>query len=102
MENRIINFTKARDFGDSLSDTFKFLKFEFKPLIKVLLIYVGPFLLITGFLSALYQSQALQGIVEKAGRDPLAGYRSMASWQYLLSMLGAVVSSTLLILAVFS
>jgi MFS family permease len=102
MEKQAINFAKARDFGDSLSDTFKFLKQEFKPLIRVLLTYVGPFLLITGFLSALYQTQALEGIVDKAGRDPLAGYRSMASWQYFLSMIGAIVSSTLLILAVFS
>ena len=102
MEKQPINFTRARDFGDSLSDTFKFLKQEFKPLIRVILTYVGPFLLITGFLSALYQTQALEGIVEKAGRDPLAGYRSMASWQYILSMIGAMVSSTLLILAMFS
>ncbi len=102
MEKQAVNFAKARDFGDSLSDTFKFLKQEFKPLIRVLLTYVGPFLLITGFLSALYQTQALEGIVEKAGRDPFAGYRSMASWQYMLSMFGMVVSSTLLILAVFS
>jgi len=102
MENRTINFTKARDFGDILSDTFKFFKFEFKPLIRVLLTYVGPFLLITGFLTAWYQTQAIEGIVDAAGGDPLAGYRGMASIQYFLSILGALVSSTLLILAMFS
>jgi hypothetical protein len=102
MEKQVVNFTKARDFGDILSDTFKFLRFEFRPLFKALLFYVGPFILISSLISGYYQMGELKEAFKFSTTDPFVAYRRMFSVEYLLVLLSAVASHSLLISALFS
>lgn len=44
--NTIINFKKERELGDIISDTFKFLRLNFKPLMLSVFKYAGPALLV--------------------------------------------------------
>jgi hypothetical protein len=71
MQTKVINFKKYRDFGDLLSDTFVFLKQEYRFFGKVLLTYAGPFVLITAIASAWMQSGmfSLMGMMVKG--DPM-------------------------------
>lgn len=48
-----INFKQERDFSSLLNATFEFLKQEFKPLFKLLIIRLAPLMLLAGILSAL-------------------------------------------------
>lgn len=55
-----INLRQERDFGDKLNATFAFIKQNFKPLGKAILLYVTPVALLTGLFSGLYQSRMLK------------------------------------------
>lgn len=100
-EDRVLKFRKSRDFGELLSDTFKFFKFEFNPLIKVLLYYVGPFVLISSLIQGYYQMGELENI-DLSGRDMFGTYRRMFSLEYLLVVLSVVASHSILMSALFS
>lgn len=104
MDDKTINLTEARDFGDTLSDAFKLLQFDFKPLMKILLTYVGPFLLITGFLTAWQQSKMLGNMLslDRLNSNPFEIYSNMLSPQYFLMIIAMVVSNILLVVAVLS
>ncbi len=53
-------FIKDRDFGEVMSDTFNFFIKEFMPLAKILLIFIGPFILID-----VYFLFNFQGLIEQ-------------------------------------
>ncbi len=53
-------FIKDRDFGEVMSDTFNFFIKEFMPLAKILLIFIGPFILID-----VYILFNFQGVLEQ-------------------------------------
>lgn len=100
-EDRVFIFRKSRDFGELLSDTFKFFKFEFNPLIKVLLFYVGPFVLISSLIQGYYQMGEMENI-DLSGRDVFGTYRRMLSLEYLLVILSIIASHSILMSALFS
>ena len=54
-----IELAKPRDFGEIISDTFGFVKQNFKPLLKYFFIFCGFFLLATGATDTLNQIQTL-------------------------------------------
>lgn len=54
-----IELAKPRDFGEIISDTFGFVKQNFKPLLKYFFIFCGFFLLATGATDILNQIQTL-------------------------------------------
>jgi|SRR5690625_967195 len=45
-QQELIHFKKERDLGEILSDTFKFIRLNYKPLIKVIVRAVGPVMLV--------------------------------------------------------
>ncbi len=97
------NFRRHRDLGDSLSAVFTFLRQEFKPLFKSLVIYAGPFVLVGSFFAALYQSNMISsGILIEQNSDPLAVYRNMFSIDYLIALLGMLISHFMIMSVVFS
>ncbi|MDF1548216.1 MAG: hypothetical protein P1P88_10370 [Bacteroidales bacterium] len=102
MERKVINFKKARDFGDLLSDTFEFLKIEFKPLMKVLLTYVGPFLLITGLVSGWYQSEVFGGMFDFKSNDPQEVFNKIFDYRYFILIIGSLCSYVFMIGGVYS
>ncbi len=98
-----IQIEKERTFGDTLSDALKFLSLEYKSLLAVLLTYVGPFLLITGFLVAWQQSR-IAGILSNQNLDEntVDLYGDILSPQYFLMIIALFVSNILLTSAVLS
>ncbi len=54
MKDQYIEFKKQRELGDILSDTFAFLRNEFKPFVSTFFKIVGPYLLIMVIALALY------------------------------------------------
>ncbi|MCF6365786.1 MAG: hypothetical protein L3J35_06235 [Bacteroidales bacterium] len=50
------NFIKNRDFGEVMSDTFNFFIKDFKVLVKVLLVFIGPFIAINTYLAFKHQA----------------------------------------------
>jgi hypothetical protein len=54
-----IELARPRDFGEIISDTFAFIKQNFKPLLKYFFIFCGFFLLATGATDTLNQIQTL-------------------------------------------
>ncbi|NNV55198.1 hypothetical protein [Limnovirga soli] len=58
MAQQKIQLGKLRDFGENFSDTFQFIKQEFKPLITCFLVISGFFILSSSILGGLYQKDA--------------------------------------------
>jgi uncharacterized membrane protein (DUF106 family) len=55
---------KIRDFGENFSDTFQFIRKEFKPLLVSFILVAGVFMLITAIVSGLYQKNAFSFLDE--------------------------------------
>lgn len=81
MENKnYIQFKKERELGEVLTDTFKFIRENFKPLLKALLKFAGPsfllliFALTYYYYTTIYQSKSVFSLLQ-ADQNPLAsGY----------------------------
>ena len=98
-----INFNKARDFGDILGDTFKFLKLEFKPFLRVLLTYVLPFLIIAGLLSAWYQTTIYDDMLNvRDMNNPFSIYGKIFNYKYFLVIIASMISYTIVMAATYS
>lgn len=102
MEKQTINFKQERDFNGLISHTFDFVKQEYKSLGKALLTYAGPFVLITAFLAAMYQSGLYSNPDTFSASDPFALYRNIFSGKYLLLIIGSIVSNVILMSVVYS
>jgi hypothetical protein len=101
MITREINFKKSRDFGDLLSDTFGFLKQEFKFLMKVLLIYAGPFALITAIAAAWMQKGVFSMMGMMVSQKPMEVLAEFGL-KFLIYMSSALVSTTVLFCVIYS
>ncbi len=66
MVQQKINLRKIRDLSSNLSDTFQFIRQEFKPLMKSFLLIAGVFLLANAIMSGLYQKTAF-GFLDSLG-----------------------------------
>ncbi|MFZ1279621.1 MAG: hypothetical protein WAR59_02215, partial [Ignavibacteriaceae bacterium] len=55
MNPQKIEFQKYRDFGQVINGTFEFIRHNFLPLLKSIIFIVGPFILLSGIFSGLYQ-----------------------------------------------
>lgn len=55
-----IKFYQQRNFGDRINVTFDFLRENFKPLFKILILFEGPIILIYGVLAVLQQQSVLE------------------------------------------
>jgi len=59
MIEKEIKFRKKRELGEIISDSFEFLKQEYKPLAKILITYVLPFLVLYGFVQVYFQKNII-------------------------------------------
>jgi hypothetical protein len=62
MEKTRIELYKVREFGDVFNVTFAFIKQEFKPLGRAILVLILPFILIQGICSAVIQSSMMESL----------------------------------------
>ncbi|MBG9377972.1 hypothetical protein I5907_17165 [Panacibacter sp. DH6] len=58
MDQQKVQLRKLRDFGENFSDTFQFIRQEFKPLMLSFILVSGVFMLVTAIVSGLYQKTA--------------------------------------------
>ena len=61
MIEKEIQFRKKREVGEIVTDSFKFLQQEYKPVLKLVLIYVLPFMLLYAFVQVQIQQKLLVG-----------------------------------------
>ncbi|MGB0886788.1 MAG: hypothetical protein ACPGSL_01585 [Vicingaceae bacterium] len=96
MENKFekIEFNEERDFSDTFSVSFKFLKQNFKPLFKTLIFLVGPFLLVSAVLNGVFTQNAfdVQALIS-GGASPL----SMIGPVYFFTIIASIISGLVLI-----
>ncbi len=60
---KLVDFKQDREFGDILNATFVFLKQNFKPLGKVLLIYASPFIIMSAIVYAFFNVSMYSGMI---------------------------------------
>jgi len=60
---KLVDFKQDREFGDILNATFVFLKQNFKPLGKILLIYASPFIIMSSIIYAFFNVSMYSGIL---------------------------------------
>ena len=95
MSTKRIDFNKARDFGQIVNATFEFLRYNIKPLGKAVLFVPGPFLLLSGVFTGLYQRSAFT-----IGFSPINPFGF--SGAILLSTIFIVISMVLLTTLVYN
>ena len=62
MAEQEIQFRKKREIGDIISDSFQFLKHESKPLLRLTVIYVLPFIILYGIAQVYVQKKVLGNV----------------------------------------
>ena len=69
MVTKKIEFRKVREFGENISDTFTFIKQEFKPLLKSYLLIAGVLILTTTLLLGVFMGSIYGGLFESIIND---------------------------------
>ena len=62
MTEKDIEFRKKREIGDIFTDSFEFIRQEFKPISKLVAIYVLPFMLLYGMVQVYLQKNVISKI----------------------------------------
>jgi len=83
MTEKEIQFRKKREIGDIFSDTFEFIRLEYKPISKLIGVYVLPFLMLYGAVLVYLQKNVITKI-------------DFSDQEALLSMIGPVYSNLFL------
>ncbi len=94
-ENRI-QFEKKREAGDIFTDSFKFIKLEYKPISKLVLIYVLPFLIMYGVAQVLLQKNFINKIDFTDQEALLAMIGPVYLNIFLIALFGLFVQSLLI------
>ncbi len=97
MAQQKIELRKLRDFGENISDTFQFIRQEFKPLLTAFLIMSGVFIVAGGIVGGIYQSGSMSGIMRALRSASYYGSSSLGNvfngtyfLMILLSLFGIV------------
>lgn len=101
MEKQSIDFRKIRDFGNILADTFAFIRQEFKPLFKAIMIYAGPFILLSAIVIGYYQSDFMDMAYYIKGFQ-IADFFEKIFFNLALFLSTSVLSYTMIILTIYS
>lgn len=101
MEKTAFEFKKERDLGSILNATFVFLKQEFKPLFKCVIVYAGPFILLAAIAAGYYQSNAMNSMFLFKNANFAQNIENFLFY-FALLMGASVLSYTMLICTVYS
>ncbi|WP_347159464.1 hypothetical protein [Pontibacter chitinilyticus] len=99
-----INLREERDFSEKLNATFRFIKLNFRPLLRVLLLYVTPVALTAGILSGLYQARLFRTLGSDKPYSTLGEYsffNQVTSLHYLLTLFFMFLGYVLVCLTVY-
>jgi hypothetical protein len=101
-----LELEKTRDFGEIISDTFVFVRQNFKPLLSHFFVFCGFFLLAVMAFSILNQVKMMDIVTGErtygAASDPFYIYRRMFSVNYFLLMLMIMLTYVSIIVTVYS
>src|SRR3954468_12928780 len=95
MAQQKIQLRKIRDFGENFSDTFQFIRQEFKPLLTTFILIGGIFLLLNAIFAGMYNQQALgiySALIKGVTYNGEAKYYSFFSPAYFLLMMLSVLT----------
>lgn len=98
MEQKI-EFREVRDFGQLVNATFLFVKQNFKPLLKAVLIICGFFVIATAVASIFYTMQVQETIGSGEAQNAT---KALYSWEYAVNMLFSLLFYTSLAVTVLS
>lgn len=101
MDTPALNLKRYRDFGQLITDTFIFIKQEHRFLLRVILTYVGPFVLITAFAGAWMQSGIFNSLDPENVANPFEIIQNLG-FKYALYILAMLVSTTMMMCTVYS
>jgi hypothetical protein len=95
MAQQKIQLRKIRDFGENFSDTFQFIKQEFKPLLVSFILIAGIFMLATAIFSGLYQKDAFSFLDQiESGVFRESAFSSTFTSMYFLFIIFTLLSIT--------
>lgn len=94
IENEI-QFRKKRELGDILSDSFKFIKQEYKPISSLIIIYVLPFLILYGVAQVYLQIKVIGNIDLSDQEALIKNFIPIYGNIFLFSLFGIFVQSLL-------
>lgn len=101
MIEKKIEFNKRRELGEIISDSFEFIKQEHKPVFKLIITYVLPFLILYSIAQVYFQKNVLGGLDLSDPDSMMANIGPIYLNLFLYSLFGIFVQS-LLISALYS
>jgi hypothetical protein len=101
MENHRIELRRIREFGEVFNATFEFIKQEFKPLGKSLLVFVLPFVMILGIVIVLFSSFSF-GMLTKPENIGTANYFMTIFQLYAILIIAGILLQTMIMSTVYS
>jgi hypothetical protein len=96
MTEKEINFRKKREIGDILTDTFEFIRQEYKPVFKLVAVYVLPFLIMYGFVQVYLQKNVISKVDFTDPDALLANIGPLYLNVFLFALFGLFVQSLLI------
>ncbi|NOR75954.1 MAG: hypothetical protein GQ525_12450, partial [Draconibacterium sp.] len=96
MIEKEIQFRKKRELGDIFSDSFEFLKQEYKPIFTLILTYVLPFLILYGIVQVFIQMKVISVIDFSDPEKLLTNIGPVYTNIFLFSLFGIFVQSLLI------
>ncbi|HSO87972.1 MAG TPA: hypothetical protein VLQ91_15560 [Draconibacterium sp.] len=96
MTEKEIQFRRKREIGDIFSDTFEFLRQEYKPIFKLIGVYVLPFLIMYGVVQVYLQKNVISKIDFTDSEALLANIGPVYLNVFLFSLFGLFVQSLLI------
>ncbi len=96
MIEKEIQFRKKRELGAIFSDSFEFIKQEYKPVSKLILIYVLPFLILYGIVQVYIQMKLIGNIDLSDPEAMMANIGPVYKNIFLFSLFGIFVQSLLI------
>jgi len=96
MIEKEIEFRKKRELGEIFSDSFEFIKQEYKPISRLVFIYVLPFLVLYGIVQVYVQTKVI-GTIDITNPDEImANIGPIYTNIFLFSLFGIFVQSLLI------
>lgn len=95
MAEKEIQFRKKRELGDIISDSFEFIKQERRPLLKLLFVYVVPFVVLYAIVQVLVQIK-IMGSVDLTNPEDVLSKLGPIYFNLFLSMLFGLFVQSLL------
>lgn len=96
MNNKEIDFRKKREVGDIVTDSFQFLKQEYKPVLSLVSVYVLPFMLLYGAGQVFLQMKVVDTIDFTDTENLMANIGPVYTNILLYSLFGVFVQSLLI------